>query len=128
MNAKRAAIAASYAEQLADVDGVIPLGLPDFPMTHAWHLYIVRIDESKTGVNRDQFMAAMQAEGIGTGLHFKAVHRQRFYRSLGRTAELPNTDWNSDRVCSLPLFPDMHMEDVSRVARTIRSIVGQSPS
>jgi UDP-4-amino-4-deoxy-L-arabinose-oxoglutarate aminotransferase len=128
MNAKRAAIAASYAEQLANVDGVIPLGLPDFPMTHAWHLYIVRIDESKTGINRDQFMAAMQAAGIGTGLHFKAVHGQRFYRSLGNAPALPNTDWNSDRVCSLPLFPDMCMEDVTRVVKTIRSIVGQVPS
>jgi UDP-4-amino-4-deoxy-L-arabinose-oxoglutarate aminotransferase len=128
MNAKRASIAARYAELLADVAGVVPLAIPDLPMNHAWHLYIARIDEARTGINRDQFMAAMQERGIGTGLHFKAVHRHRFYRSLSNVPPLPNTEWNSDRVCSLPLFPDMQLDDVARVVTTIRSIIGQSKS
>jgi UDP-4-amino-4-deoxy-L-arabinose-oxoglutarate aminotransferase len=36
---------------------------------------------------------------------------------------LPNTEWNSERIFSLPLFPDMKMEDVDRVVETMRRII-----
>ncbi|HUL82895.1 MAG TPA: DegT/DnrJ/EryC1/StrS family aminotransferase, partial [Gammaproteobacteria bacterium] len=36
---------------------------------------------------------------------------------------LPNTEWNSARVCSLPLFPDMTMGDVDRVVAAIKDVV-----
>ncbi|HAB74693.1 MAG TPA: UDP-4-amino-4-deoxy-L-arabinose--oxoglutarate aminotransferase, partial [Pantoea sp.] len=37
---------------------------------------------------------------------------------------LPNTEWNSERICSLPLFPDMRDEDVARVVSTLRQLAG----
>jgi UDP-4-amino-4-deoxy-L-arabinose-oxoglutarate aminotransferase len=126
MNAQRAALAARYAELLADIDGVVPLGVPEYSMQHSWHLYIVRIDETKTRIARDAFMAELQARGIGTGLHFRAAHTHRYYKSQGKAHDLPHTDWNSDRVCSLPLFPGMHMNDVDRVVTAIRAIVAGS--
>ncbi|MBU1138249.1 MAG: DegT/DnrJ/EryC1/StrS family aminotransferase, partial [Proteobacteria bacterium] len=33
---------------------------------------------------------------------------------------LPNTEWNSERICSLPLFPDMHEEDVIDVVSAVK--------
>jgi UDP-4-amino-4-deoxy-L-arabinose-oxoglutarate aminotransferase len=36
---------------------------------------------------------------------------------------LPNTEWNSDRICSLPLFPDMTSEDVDEVVDTIKEVL-----
>jgi UDP-4-amino-4-deoxy-L-arabinose-oxoglutarate aminotransferase len=63
----------------------------------------------------------LQQRQIGTGLHFKAIHRQKYYRQQGYgNAALPNTEWNSDRICSLPLFPAMADADVARVADAIR--------
>ncbi|WP_313715266.1 DegT/DnrJ/EryC1/StrS family aminotransferase [Atlantibacter hermannii] len=38
---------------------------------------------------------------------------------------LPNTEWNSDRVCSLPLFPGMTQDDVARVIIELRDITGE---
>lgn len=124
MNAKRAALAALYDELLADVDGVLPLTRPPYPIEHAWHLYVVRIDERKTGIDRDEFMARLKALDIGSGIHFRAVHEHKYYRASGaRTPPLPNTEWNSARLCSLPLFPDMHGDDVLRVVNAIRQIL-----
>jgi UDP-4-amino-4-deoxy-L-arabinose-oxoglutarate aminotransferase len=127
MNSRRAALAARYLELLADVEGVLPLSIPEYAMRHAWDLFIVRVDSERLGLRRDEFMAKLKARGIGTGVHFRAVHEHRYYRAhLKPRAPLPNTEWNSDRVCSLPLFPDMNVEDVERVVAQIRAIVDEA--
>jgi UDP-4-amino-4-deoxy-L-arabinose-oxoglutarate aminotransferase len=129
MNGKRAALAARYAELLAGVEGVLPLGAPKHPQRHSWHLYIVRVDPQTAGLTRDAFMERLKAHGIGTGLHFRAAHTHKYYREHHppRTP-LPNTEWNSDRVCSLPLFPDMPLADVDRVVDAIRAVLREARS
>jgi UDP-4-amino-4-deoxy-L-arabinose-oxoglutarate aminotransferase len=124
LNGKRAALAAHYQEQLKDVEGIIPLGLPGYPGLHAWHLYVVRVDSDKLGLSREQFMSELKARNIGSGIHFKAAHKHKYYREAfpGAGDDLPNTNWNSDRIVSLPLFPDMSLQDVDRVLEAIREI------
>ena len=127
-NARRAALAHWYSERLADIPEVLPATTPDYPMRHAWHLYVIRVDTDRVGITRDAFMAGLNARGIGTGLHFRAVHEQRFYRETMSVDDerLPNTVWNSRRLCSLPLFPDMCESDVARVADAIKSVLRRS--
>jgi UDP-4-amino-4-deoxy-L-arabinose-oxoglutarate aminotransferase len=125
MNQRRAELAAIYCQLLADVDEVTPLESPDYPFVHAWHLFIIRLDPEKAGMSRNDFMAALKQLGIGTGLHFRAVHTQKYYREqMPALAEsLPNTEWSNERICSLPLFPDMVDADVHRVVTAIKSIL-----
>jgi UDP-4-amino-4-deoxy-L-arabinose-oxoglutarate aminotransferase len=124
MNRKRRQLADRYRELLAGVPGVLPLALPSYDHVHSWHLFIVRIDAEHAGLDRDAFMAEMKARGIGTGLHFRAAHTHRFYvQNYKPRAPLPNTEWNSARVCSLPLFPDMALGDVDRVVAAIKDVV-----
>ncbi|MFA7160675.1 MAG: DegT/DnrJ/EryC1/StrS family aminotransferase, partial [Kiritimatiellia bacterium] len=96
-----------------------------WPCLHAWHLFIVRLDTDRAGLGRDDFMEAMKRKNIGTGLHFRATHLQKFYReNMGfERGSLPATEWNSDRICSLPLFPDMHAEDVDDVIGAAKEIL-----
>jgi UDP-4-amino-4-deoxy-L-arabinose-oxoglutarate aminotransferase len=37
---------------------------------------------------------------------------------------LPHTEWNSDRICSLPLFPDMTFDDLDSVVEAIKDVLG----
>ncbi len=124
-NKKRAELAARYHELLAGVPEVLPLGLPDYPMQHAWHLFVVRLVTEKAGMDRNHFMAELKNRNIGTGIHFKAAHLQRYYRETLQlpTDALPNTTWNSDRLCSLPLFPDMALRDVDDVVQAIKEVL-----
>ncbi len=46
-------------------------------------------------------MEKLKAMGIGTGLHFRAAHTQKYYRERFPEVSLPNTEWNSARICSL---------------------------
>ncbi|MAT80264.1 MAG: UDP-4-amino-4-deoxy-L-arabinose aminotransferase [Phycisphaerae bacterium] len=120
---RRAEIANRYTEGLREVDGIEPLGLPSWNHRHAWHLFIVRVLPELAGLDRDQFMAALKDIGIGTGLHFRAAHTHRWYRDQGMdSGGLPETEWNSERICSIPLFPDMTDDDIERVLTGIRSV------
>ncbi len=126
-NRQRAALAAYYRQKLADIEEIIPLADPPYPMTHSWHLFIVRLDTDRSPVSRDEFMAALKARNIGTGLHFKAVHLHKYYRENMGTGDgmLPATEWNSQRLCSLPLFPAMDHADVDDVVNAIKEVLSR---
>ncbi|MBA0038609.1 UDP-4-amino-4-deoxy-L-arabinose aminotransferase [Pantoea sp. BIGb0393] len=123
INQRRAAIAQRYLSELADTP-FMPLAQPGWPHQHAWHLFIIRVDEAQCGISRDALMEALKAQDIGTGLHFRAAHTHKYYRGRYPQLSLPNTEWNSDRICSIPLFPDMRDEDVARVVNALRQIAG----
>jgi UDP-4-amino-4-deoxy-L-arabinose-oxoglutarate aminotransferase len=122
---KRALLARRYQELLSGVDEIRLLSVPSYPMSHAWHLFIIRLDTKRAGMDRNTFMAELKKRNIGTGIHFKAVHTQNYYRETLHLTEgaLPATEWNSDRICSLPLFPDMTLEDVDEVVAAIKEVL-----
>jgi len=127
MNNQRALLAGYYRETLKNMEEIRPLAIPDYPLKHAWHLFIVRVDADKTGIDRDRFMAELKARNIGTGLHFRAAHLQKYYRETFPevVGTLPHTEWNSQRICSLPLFPDMTPEDVDDVVDAIKAVLSK---
>jgi UDP-4-amino-4-deoxy-L-arabinose-oxoglutarate aminotransferase len=124
-NNRRTELAMRYRESFEQIDEILPLGNPSYPIKHAWHLFIVRLDTDKTKLSRDDFTRELKQRNIGTGLHFRAVHLQKYYtESMGtRRGMLPNTEWNSDRTCSLPLFPQMTIDDVDDVVNAVKEIL-----
>ena len=127
---KRTQLARQYQNLLAPIPGIKTLNLPDYDHKHCWHLLIIRVDPSICGINRDQLIDILKRQGIGAGIHFKAVHLQKYYRENYRFPNhthpypLKNTECNSEQICSLPLFPDMNENDVIRVTTTLAKIVG----
>lgn len=122
INAKRQLLAEHYLKRLAS-SPVLPLAQPHYDQHHAWHLFILRIDPERCGLDRDAFMKALQEQDIGSGIHFIATHLHTWYRQRYPDVHLPNTEWNSSRICSIPLFPEMSLDDVERVVSAIESIV-----
>ncbi len=126
INAKREQLAQAYLERLKHLP-VLPLTQPAWPQQHAWHLFILRIDPERCGMDRETFMKGLQDQGVGTGIHFIATHLHTWYRQTFPDVQLPNTEWNSARLCSIPLFPDMTLDDVERVARAIENTLEHRP-
>lgn len=125
INQRRTELAQLYLDQLQSIAAIMPLKTLASTTRHAWHLFIIRLDIEKAGMDRNTFMELLKENGIGAGLHFHAVHGQKFYREFYTGQfNLPNTEWNSQRICSLPLYPDMRNEDVLRVTEAIKSILG----
>ena len=124
-NRKRTELAIAYREKLSGIDEILPLADPSYPIKHSWHLFIVRLDIDRAGISRNDFMRELKNRNIGTGLHFRTAHLQKYYmESMGtHRGLLPDTEWNSDRICSLPLFPDMTFDDVDDVVHAIKEIL-----
>jgi UDP-4-amino-4-deoxy-L-arabinose-oxoglutarate aminotransferase len=124
-NDKRTQLAMHYRERLTEIEELRPLEVPAYSHKHSWHLFIVRLDIDNSKFSRNDFMEALKKRNIGTGIHFLAVHRQKYYQETMKipTGMLPNTEWNSERICSLPLFPEMTHEDVDDVIDTIKDIL-----
>ncbi|HDC4292525.1 UDP-4-amino-4-deoxy-L-arabinose aminotransferase [Enterobacter cloacae] len=122
-NKRRQDIAERYLCELADTP-FQPLTIPSWPHVHARHLFIIRVDEARCGISRDNLMAALKEKGIGTGLHFRAAHTQKYYRERFPDVSLPHSEWNSARICSLPLFPDMTHDDTTRVITALHQLAG----
>ncbi|HTQ78364.1 MAG TPA: aminotransferase class I/II-fold pyridoxal phosphate-dependent enzyme [Thermoanaerobaculia bacterium] len=118
-NARRAEIAGEYNRQLASVPG---LGLPGraaYEHHHPWHLFTVLAPD------RAEFMDRLKQLGIGTGLHFEAVHLHAYYRErYGYTPGcLPVAEEVCARIVSLPLFPSMTDADVQDVVTAVKEAV-----
>jgi UDP-4-amino-4-deoxy-L-arabinose-oxoglutarate aminotransferase len=123
-NARRKDLAGLYDRLLADVPEIGRPGVPSYPHVHTWHLYVIRVLD-RAGMTRDDFMTALKARNVGTGLHFRAVHTQPYYaQKYPQWAKrLPESEWASDRICSLPLFPAMGEDDVRYVVDAIKDVL-----
>lgn len=114
---RREEIWARYDDELADV---VQTPAPVDPGTrHARHLYTVMVDD------RDQVRLELHRRGIGTGVHYRAVHLHPFYRNTFgyRRGDFPNAEWISDRTLSLPLSPGMVDSDVDAVISAVKEAV-----
>ncbi|MCF0247728.1 MAG: DegT/DnrJ/EryC1/StrS family aminotransferase, partial [Synergistes sp.] len=123
-NRRRAEIAAYYMRELADVEGLILPKAAPWEYEHSWHIFTPFVDIDRLGFSRDEFMARMKERNIGTALHYQALHLFTCYNEItgkGR-GDLPEAEYVSDRIVSLPLFPAMSDEDARDVVEAIKEV------
>lgn len=123
-NRKREELACAYDQRLSGIEELIvpPVNSPDGK--HSWHLYIIALKTENLDIDRNQFIIELKKENIGSGIHFNAVHLQPFYQRLGfKRGTLPITEYYSDRIISLPLFPAMQTGEVGLVCSAVKEII-----
>jgi len=121
---RREAIWNRYMEALAG----LPVGLPAQPAPdtkHAYHLFTILVDEARCGISRDAFLDAMNAQRIGTGVHYLAVPEHPYYRQRfgWRPEQWPNAMRIGRQTVSLPLSPKLTDADVERVIGAVGAIL-----
>jgi dTDP-4-amino-4,6-dideoxygalactose transaminase len=113
-NTRRQQLADAYRDRLAD----LPLGLPPAEPAgrHVYHLFVVETPE------RDALRASLAAARIETGIHYPIpLHRQPALQRLGyRVGAFPSAERLAARSLSLPMYPELPIQDLDRVARAIR--------
>lgn len=119
-NARRARLAARYAEGLRDTGLVLP-EVPEWAES-VWHLYVVRSPA------RDALQRALQAAGIGTMIHYPIPpHRQAAYASLGIDPEaFPIARRMAAEVLSLPMGPHLTDAQQDRVIAVVGELAAAS--
>ena len=121
-NAKRRGLVARYFELWGRE---APLRLPERGDDgHSWHVFTPLLPLSRMSISRGDFMQAMKARGIGTGVHYPAIHLFSAYRALGYTdGQFPNAERIGRETVTLPLFPAMQLADVDRVVEAATDII-----
>lgn len=120
MQACRARLWARYDAGLRHLPLRRPAPVPA-GWTHGRHLYTIIVEPAACGWSRDDLQAALGREGIGTSVHFRALHLHSYYAerfSLAR-GMFPNAEYHSDHSLSLPFWSGMSPDDVDRVVETI---------
>ncbi|HMA50111.1 MAG TPA: DegT/DnrJ/EryC1/StrS family aminotransferase, partial [Magnetospirillaceae bacterium] len=120
---QRRMLAAHYDRLLAPLAPIVRPVVKSAGCEPVLHLYVVLIDFAALGLSRSALMARLQAQGIGTQVHYIPVHKQPLYQD-GQPS-LPGAERYYQQCLSLPLFASMTADDVERVAavlaETIRS-------
>ncbi len=112
-NAARIDCARYYADLLKDSRYKLPAHFSDSECV--WHCYVIETPE------RDRVRSALQDAGIQTAVHYPLpVHLQKAYAHLGyRSGDLPVTEALCEQCLSLPIYPELSKEKISRVASVL---------
>ena len=74
---------------------------------------------------RAEVMEELHAAGVGSGVHYPAIHLFALYRRMGwKEGDFPHAEYAGRNLLTLPLFPAMAPSDVARVVRALAAIVG----
>ena len=104
----------------------VTIPAPDEPNTrHSRHLYNLLINHDRLSCTRDEFAAAIQAEKIGVGIHFMALHNYSCWGNLlgYRPGDLPFAEDYGNRTISLPISAWMNNRDIQDVITAVYKVV-----
>jgi dTDP-4-amino-4,6-dideoxygalactose transaminase len=113
-NALRQAHAEVYTEQLRGAVQAVPVARTWG--THVYCYYVVQVS------NRDHFRAALDGEGIETVIHYPTpIHLVPACAHYGFTRGMfPITEAVSERIVSLPMYPELTAEQVQTVVQAVK--------
>ena len=96
-------------ELLKNDDIVLPVQRKN--ETVNWYLYTIAIK------NRNKMMKDLNAAGIGARVYYyPPIHKTPYYKTKIR---LPNTEWATSHVISLPVHPKVRKRDLVRIKNII---------
>jgi dTDP-4-amino-4,6-dideoxygalactose transaminase len=122
---RRREIVNLYHDGFADLNDLIELPVERPDVEHAWHLYVIRLNDDRLTLDRSAFVDEMKARNIGTSVHFVPIHLHPYYRDKYGFApgDFPVLGNQAERVVSLPLHPGMSDGDVGDVVNAVTDIV-----
>jgi dTDP-4-amino-4,6-dideoxygalactose transaminase len=113
---RRREIVRRYKELLAGTRIDVPRDSPH--ADSAYHLFVVYVDA------REAVRTALEDHGVQTAIHYpRPVHLQKAYEWLGhKLGSFPHTERAAERVLSMPLFPEMTIEQAEYAAKTLTMV------
>jgi dTDP-4-amino-4,6-dideoxygalactose transaminase len=110
--------AASYSKLLLGVPGIAPPLVPE-NYEHAFHQYTIRVER------RDALQQFLHERGIGSAVYYPVpLHLQPLYSSLGhQPGDFPHAEHAAGEVISLPMYPELRSEQITRVAEAVIEFV-----
>lgn len=123
---RRTEIAQMYNEEFNDIEAIESpnTSRPTSDTNHSWHLYIIKLNLESLSIDRNQFIEELKNRGIGTSVHFIPLHLHPYYRKTYgyKPEDFPIAYETYKRIISLPIYPKMTDDDVTRVIKAVKEI------
>lgn len=121
---RRQEIAKRYDVAFAGMPEITSLGVRK-DVSHAYHLYVIRLNPEKIHTDRATIFKALRAEGIGVNVHYIPVHLHPFYQQkLGTKRGIcPVAEKAYEEIISIPIFPKMNENDVNDVIKAVQKVI-----
>lgn len=122
---KRTYLAQRYLATLADWPELTMPGIPTYAHKHCWYIFCPLINPEIAGMDRDTFIQKMKEHNIGIGLHYLPAHLYSYYQQQYgyKEGDFPNAESIGQRICSLPLFPQMTVAEHDRVIGAMAAVL-----
>lgn len=118
---RRNELAKYYEQSLKDIKEI---KIPHISsnMGSSWHLYIIRIIDSK--INRKKVFDKLREKNIGVNVHYLPIHCQPYYKKLGYSKGLcPVAEKIYEEIITLPIHPKISDEDVQYIVKSLKDII-----
>ncbi len=118
---KRTRVARWYTERLKEVPE-LELPVVALGVKMSWFVYVVRLSEKYTVLQRDRVIAFMAEKGIQCGTYFSPIHLQPPYRKMFgyRGGEFPVTERVGSRTIALPFFNNLSEKEIDTVVNILK--------
>ena len=118
---KRKKIFELYKKKLFNLP-IITQIFADKNIKHAYHLFLLVIDKSKTKKKRDDLILFLKKYNIGCGVNYRsATDMSVFRKKFGwNNKTCKNSKYLGDNTLSLPLYPDLTHKDVNYICEKIQ--------
>ena len=63
----------------------------------------------------------MQDKGIQLSSHYECLHNSLFYKRKNRLKKLKNSEYFSDNLLRLPIYPDLKKNDLKKIVGNFNS-------
>jgi dTDP-4-amino-4,6-dideoxygalactose transaminase len=113
-----------YIDELGNLNIDVPASVnPD--AKHSYHLFTIRVNKKRAGINRDDFMQKLHEMNIGCGVHYLAIPEHPFYRKTfkWKSEDYPHSLKYGRETVSIPLSAKLTDEDVQDVISAIKDIL-----
>lgn len=122
---RRQIIASRYDEAFSGLGAAKPLSCrPE--VSHAYHLYVLRLDRDSCPASRCEVFASLRRMGVDVQVHYIPVYFHPYYRSqFGfRPGLCPVTEEAYQDVLSLPMFPALTEQQIQHVITSVQQTLG----
>ncbi|EMO24283.1 DegT/DnrJ/EryC1/StrS family aminotransferase [Leptospira santarosai] len=118
-NERRRIIAARYDQALHGKSNVLKIPVKNPNSEHVYHLYVLQVKD------REALISHLKSENIFPGVHYPTpIHLQPAYNGKIKTASsMKITEELSRTVLSLPIYPELSLNDVDKVIFSISTFL-----
>ncbi len=121
---RRQQIAERYNKEFANLPIVTPY-ISNPQDLHSWHIYVIQLKLDYLQIDRDEFIKQMAEKGVGTSVHYIPLHMHPYWQDQYNLTkkDFPRSTQVFYRIVSLPNYPKMTDDQVSKVIATVKEII-----